>query len=91
MDSQGEAFPPRKPKVVYGSEERDGRTRGYPRGYGEMSDDKTSKPTESDGFNEALAELVHDAFVNGVNVEGAWDIYGDEEPEFSVEIYRLSS
>lgn len=43
-----------------------------------------------DGFGEALAELVHGAVLNGTEIKGAWDIYGDDgDPEFTVEIYRL--
>lgn len=59
-----------------------------------MSDDRKQRPTGSDGFEEALAELVSEAFLNGIDVEGAWDIYGEDwdgTPEFSVEIYRLSA
>lgn len=77
---------------MYGSEGEEGEKRRYPRGYREMRDDKTPNPAESDDFNEALAELVHEAFLNEVDVEGAWDIYGRKGsgmPEFSVEIYRL--
>lgn len=57
-----------------------------------MRDDKTPNPTESEDFEEALAELVREAFLNGVDVEGGWDIYGRKggrSPKFSVEIYLL--
>lgn len=46
----------------------------------------------SDGFSEALAELVLEAFLNGVDVKGAWDISKTAEEgtvKFTVEIYQL--
>ena len=62
-----------------------------PERHGFMSDG-TSEPDGSDGFNEALAELVFEAFLSGVDVKGAWDISKTSEEgtvKFTVEIYQL--
>jgi hypothetical protein len=43
-----------------------------------------------DGFEEALAELVHEAVLGGIEVQGGWDLRGEDgNPDFTVEIYRL--
>jgi hypothetical protein len=47
--------------------------------------------TSSDEFNEALAELVHEAVLSGIDVEGGWDLSKSDYPEFTVEIYRLDN
>ena len=54
-----------------------------------MKDIRT--PTDTDGFDEALSELVRVAVLNDVDVEGGWDVYSNagRKPVFTVEIYRL--
>jgi len=45
-----------------------------------------------DDFNEALAELIEEAVLRGVEVEGGWDVTsnsGEEVTEFTVEVYRM--
>lgn len=45
----------------------------------------------SDDFNKALAKLVHEAVLSGIEVEGGWDLSRGDFPEFTVEIYRLDN
>lgn len=47
---------------------------------------------QGDDFEEALANLVMDAVLEDISVEGAWDVSRDdlvELPDFSVEIYEI--
>ncbi len=47
---------------------------------------------QGDDFEEALANLVMDAVLEGISVEGAWDVSRDdlsELPDFTVEIYEI--
>lgn len=45
-----------------------------------------------DDFEEALSNVVMDAVLDGMSVEGAWDLSRDgveEVPDFTVEIYQV--
>lgn len=48
--------------------------------------------SSSDAFEEALKELIYEAILEGVNVEGGWDIERDEDdlPKYSVEIFEMT-
>lgn len=49
------------------------------------------RTTGSDEFNEALAKLVYEAVLRGIDVEGAWDLSKGDRSGFTVEIYRLDN
>lgn len=44
-----------------------------------------------DSFEERLSEVVFGAVLEGINVEGGWEISSEDNdlPEFGVEIYRV--
>ncbi len=51
-------------------------------------------PSDADEFNEELKRIVSKAVMNGIDIEGAWDVStgaanGNPHPDFTVEIYYI--
>jgi len=56
--------------------------------------DSGKVPSDADEFDEELTELMRKAVLNGIDIEGAWDVStgatnGNPGSKFTVEIYYI--